>query len=420
MPGAMQKLSRLFILILLSALLFGCVAREVRTPTPTPLPAAPTSTPVPQPATYRETFDGSPAHPEAWRPANWDVTVHSRDTDTWEELEPMHAAHGPDCSPPPAAHTTSNYTQAVYRCKDHLMTAINASGYGAIYLTPGYLIDFADGMAVVQFDLSTLRTSQRDWIDLWISPYAEQLQLPLHDWGPDLSGEPRNAIHIRMDSVSGKTVFKAWVVRDFEATEIEGNWWTGYEEVLTPSAKQRDTFELRISQTRIQFGLPTYDFWWIDTAIPELAWSQGVVQLGHHSYNPTKDCDDCGANTWHWDNIVIDPAIPFSIIPAQRRFADEQAATVRFAQPAPAAAHLRFAGVGTDLEVRFGAGTTWQPAQLQDQERLVEEHFKSYWMPIPAGVTEVQFRGESWWGGGWHVRDLSIWSPELPASTAER
>src|SRR5215213_3132235 len=34
-------------------------------------------------STFVETFDGSPAGPQAWRPANWDVAIHSRSVATW-------------------------------------------------------------------------------------------------------------------------------------------------------------------------------------------------------------------------------------------------------------------------------------------------------------------------------------------------
>ena len=86
---------------------------------------------------------------------------------------------------------------------------------------------------------------------------------------------------------------------------------------------QRDTFELDISKNHIRFGMPQYNFWWVDADIPTLDWSQGVVQLGHHSYNPEKDCNydgTCGPNTWHWDNVSITPAVPFTILRADQRY----------------------------------------------------------------------------------------------------
>jgi hypothetical protein len=203
-------------------------------------------------------------------------------------------------------------------------------------------------------------------------------------------------------------------------TDVPGqNLFAGYESFLTPDAKRRDTFELRISSTHIRFGMPGYNFYWSDTAIPALGWTRGVVQFGHHSYSPTKGdgcaikqnaATGCGPTTWHWDNVRVSPAVPFTILRADRRTADAAGGQVNFPAPAPATARLRFAGIGSNLSVSYDGGKTWQPAQLQAQSKVVEEHFKSYWMPIPAGTTSVQFRGSDWWGGRWLVRDISIWA----------
>ncbi|MDZ7639869.1 MAG: hypothetical protein U5J83_16730 [Bryobacterales bacterium] len=57
--------------------------------------------------------------------------------------------HGSDCSPAPAAHRISSWQNATYVCLDHGHTALSASGYGAIYLTPNHLVDFSAGEAVV-------------------------------------------------------------------------------------------------------------------------------------------------------------------------------------------------------------------------------------------------------------------------------
>ncbi|MCS7061168.1 MAG: hypothetical protein RMN25_08360 [Anaerolineae bacterium] len=357
--------------------------------------------------TFVETFTGEPPQPQPWEPAHWEVTVHSRDVDTWYQLETMPTNHGPDCAPPPAEHVISSYQDAVYLCRNHLMTAIQAGGYGVIYLTPNHMVDFSQGVATVRFDVSTLRTSMRDWIDLWISPYDDHLQLPL-DMEVDLSGPPRRAVQVRMD-LSGN-YFDAVIYRDFQATVIDGPP-IPYDQFLTPSARQRDTFELHISRTRIKFGMPAYNFYWIDAAIPDLGWEQGVVQFGHHSYNPLKDCTGCQAGTWHWDNVTISPARPFTIIPANRRFVDRANPMVTLAAPTPANARLRFAGIGPNLQVRFNGGI-WQPAQLQahDARYFKDEHFRSFWMPIPVGVTQIEFRGDVWWGADWHARDISVWA----------
>jgi hypothetical protein len=154
--------------------------------------------------------------------------------------------------------------------------------------------------------------------------------------------------------------------------------------------------------------------WWIDSDMPDLDWTSGVVQIGHHSYTPNKDCLDnsCGPNTWHWDNVVIDPAIPFTMIKAEDRAVTVSGTTVNFPAAAPADAFLRFAGHGTDIQVKAGSGA-WEDATVQAASDPVPEGFKSYWMPIAEGTTSVTFRGGELNGAPFHVRDMSIWSTNV-------
>ena len=307
----------------------------------------------------------------------------------------------------------TEYEDAVFQCRDHMMTAINATGYGAIYLTPNHLVDFRNGESVVRFDVSTLRTSHRDWIDILLTPFGENQALPGESFFPDLSGPPRNSLHVRLDPNNS---FSGRIRTDFHDTELSVNDYRGYDAVIAPSGMRRDTFELRVSRGRVRFGMPDMNLWWIDTTIADLGWNQAVLQLGHHSYNPTKcndiECGPLAPNTWHWDNVSISASRPFTMLHGDRRYADQNADTIRFTAAAPDSAFLRFAGIGDDLEVTFDGGLTWVPAtmQLQDPSLIVTEHFKSYWMSIPAGIEQVAFRGTNWWGGNWRVKDLSIWS----------
>lgn len=384
------------------------------------LPAAETETAVTYlpmveqpPERFLATFDGSPSAVQPWHPSDWDVAVHARDgvETKWRSLPPMPASHSADCGAPPTTHQITAYEDTVFLCKDHVMTAINAGGYGLIYLTPNRMADFSRGETVISFDVSTLRTSPRDWIDLWITPYEDNLALPLQEWLPDLQGEPKHAVHVSMNSFNGGTVFKASVVRDFAVQEVAGNWWDTYEKVLTPDAKRRDTFELHISRTHLKFGMPQYNLWWVDSDIEDLGWDVGVVQLGHHTYTPTKDCTSCGPNTWHWDNLLIDSAQPFTIVRGQQRLVDETSSpTVTFARPAPAGAHLRFAAFGATIEVSFDGGVSWQAAQQQAQKKNDERHARSYWTPIPEGTASVQIRGQAIPNYGWHAQDFAIWA----------
>jgi hypothetical protein len=166
--------------------------------------------------------------------------------------------------------------------------------------------------------------------------------------------------------------------------------------------------------------MPAFNYWWIDAEIAPLGWGEGIVQFGHHSYNPAKDCSACQPNTWHWDNIEIIPTVPFTMLPADRRYVAAGGPTsVSLATPSPAGSHLRFSGIGDRIEVSFDGGQSWQEAQMQAQEEYHADHFRSYWTPLPAGVTNILFRGDDWWGGGWHARDISVWSRPVSAAAHE-
>ena len=371
-----------------------------------------------QPITFLEAFDTDPTSPTIWNPDNWDITVHLRSRDHYQIIHSMEADHGMDCAGPPATHRITTYEETVYSCKNHMMTAINAPGYGAIYLTPNHMVDFSEGEAIIRFNMSTFRKSGRDWIDLWISPFEDHVQLPLDDWLPDLQGEPKRGVHIRMDLQQASSSFSAGIIQNHETQPLETTpeGWQGYEAFLTPDQRRRDVFELRLSKTHLAFGMPEYDFWWYDTDMPALDFEQGIVQFGHHSYNPTKDCDDgtCQPNTWHWDNVTISPAQPFTIIKATTRMTDASinGGQVSFKSPAPADAFLRFSAIGTSLEVSYDGGTTWVAVQRQVQELNDEGHFSAYFTPIPEGTDAILLRGQDWWGGSWHARDFSIWSQQ--------
>jgi hypothetical protein len=397
-----------------------------------------------QVTTFLQTFNGTPPAPQPWAPTDWDVQVNVSDGYQSDGLaiDTMQAHHGAGCGAPPATHTISRIEDTVFICNDHVMTSMSA-GYGAIYLTPNALVDFSGGEAVVTFDLSTFRTVGRDWVDVWVTPFEDNLVLPLEDWGPAYQGEPRRGISMRMDGgTAGGTIFRGIDVRNFVASDMPPADWRNYELLFAPSASRRDTFELRISRTHVKFGMPAYNLWWVNRDVADLGWSRGVVQFAHHAYNPTKGCDEDGntvdeegacANTWHWDNVRISPAAPFTILRGSpRRLTEATTQQVTFPAPAPAGSFLRFAGVGDNLEVSFNGGRTWEPARRQAQELNRTEHWSSYWTPVPTGTTGVRFRGHSTWAGPWAAQDLALWStttssnsvptptPAPPASCAAR
>src|SRR5882672_3916124 len=174
---------------------------------------------------------GTPAAPTPWNPSTWDIAVHIRNNYQFGGLDAMQAQHGADCSAPPATHPVSSYNDAVFVCKNHVMTSISAGGYGVIYLTPDHMFDWSGGTSSLSFPVSTFRSSDRDWIDLWITPFGENLELPLESWLPDLQGPPKDAIHIRMDQFNQGTIFSGEIYSNFQSQPLPNNWWTTLESV---------------------------------------------------------------------------------------------------------------------------------------------------------------------------------------------
>jgi hypothetical protein len=373
------------------------------------------------------TFDGSPPSPLplAGAPgpagsvlAEWDVQVHSRDTNTWYQLEAMYAGHGPECAGPPASHVNNSYEGAVYQCRDHVMTAINASGYGVIYLTPPQLVDFSAGPAVIQWEMSTEALSKRDWWDVWVTPYADNLALPFDTGDVDLQGIPRRGFHLNSE---GGNAPKLSLIREYTAAPgAPGPPISDGIAAGTNQAATRQTFRLTLSATgarfeRVESATATAVLYW-DYTFEAVDWRQGVVQFGHHSYTPTKDGSGV-PGTWHWDNISVNPAQPFTVIKADRRYVDAAAQTVTFARPAPANSHLRFSGIGA-IEVSVDGGpfvaATRQVGSAQNTGHV--EHMSSYWHPLPEGAQTVRLRfgPDAWYGGPFIATDFAIWSTSTP------
>jgi len=103
------------------------------------------------PAVFSFEWLGTPATAQPWVPAsinNWDLIVHNRDRQ--DSLQMVMAQHGLDCSPPPATHPVTQFADAVFVCRNHMMTALNGGGYAEIVFTPAQLLDFSTG-GTVQF-----------------------------------------------------------------------------------------------------------------------------------------------------------------------------------------------------------------------------------------------------------------------------
>jgi hypothetical protein len=302
------------------------------------------------------------------------------------------------------------------------MTAINAGGYGLIYLTPNQMIDFGDGPATIRFDVSTQRMSKRDWIDLWLSPWDSNLALPFDQGEVDLQGGPQTAVHVYTGNSQNSPILN--IATDGQSKDYgpfpftERAMTAGIAEGTNQSAV-RQPLQLTISTTHIKFErlasptAPALVFIDTEAAVP---FSRAVVQFGHHSYNPTKDGSGVPA-TWHWDNIEFSNAVPFGVTRSIERYADEANPTLHFAEPSGAGAMLRFGGIGK-LQISTDGGRTWATPKLQDGTQQLAgnhhaEHMSSYWTPVPEGTREVRFRfaPDDWYRGPYLVEGAAIWTP---------
>lgn len=246
------------------------------------------------------TFDGAPTSPlpfnQTSESANYDVQVHERGSLT--SLPAINAQHGPDCSAPPASHPNTSFEGAVYQCANHIMTAMNGPEYGLIVLTPNQMLDFSAG-GTVSFDVSTERMSVRDWWDVTVSPFMDAQALPLLSdlsQGVDLQNPNRNAVVIATDN--GEAAPNLKVMQNGVQTSYGPPGWAGTPinaGILagTNQAATRQPFRLTLTTTHVRFErLPTATGAaevFIDQNIPALNFTSGVVQIGHHSYTPTKD-----------------------------------------------------------------------------------------------------------------------------------
>jgi len=404
--------------------------------------------------TFLETFDGAPAAPEPYaNPHGWDIFTTGLDT-RQSGSAAQRAHHGPACSAPgfPYSATNShpllNTNDQVFLCNNHLMTATGLTGYGAIYMVPPAMADFSGGTATIRFEMSTLRTASRDWVHFTLMPFSGHNKFAYNNL--DQAVPPHN-INVEL---AGTNVLLASQRAGGGDVQIEGDGFTTWNMVqaangVREDAARRDIFQIDVSRTHLRVCIIgnsagqtyTYDgrtgFCWIDSDLPSPLGSgewndQAVFMMTHVAYNPEKSCSSeedqfsivhnptgdaqCPPNTWHWDNVRIDPAVPFTILNPLQRFASfndpSGANTITFATPAPANSYLSYVAAGACSAQRFSVngGTSWisaipQPTTTQCQH---PENGGEYWTPIPEGTTAVKFTGQRSFGV-WAAGAAAIW-----------
>lgn len=376
----------------------GAVATDPARP---PLLQAPTTT-------FLETFDGKPTNPTPWNRRDWDVFQTSRDMRSWGAPDPVDAHHAfSNCGDVASggSHHVDSWAETVFQCNDHLMTSINGTpGYGAIYLSPPAMADFTSSSSTISFDVSTFVSSSRDWLDVLITPFGDAMSYPFRsDLEVDGSGLPQNAIHIEQSF--GSANWEIELIRNGAVTTL-GTLAIPYSRIGGASKVTRTPVRIVVSRTSLTLSYPTVSGASRTVTFASLGWTRGIVQFGHHSYTPLKDCGNCAANTWHWDNIRISPATRFyqyQATPERTGAAirDSNARTISFGQPAPANALLVFSG-NCGVQVRDTSTSAWRAVTLIGPNTH-PEHTQSYRVTVRPGSTSIQFRfvNNSWYGPGY-------------------
>lgn len=402
---------------------------------------------------YTETFDGAPQQPQPWQnPHNWDIVVLGFDARVGSE-DPQRqshnvAGHGPNCEAPGFPFTPTNTHQMrsaldmVFICGvgagTHLMTGAGICGYCAVYMTPPVVADMSQGPAQISIDMSTLRTSPRDWVQWVLTPDDGHHELAFISTDQHM---PANYVKIEM---AGTNVFIIKQrVNGGQEMAVSSDTFTTYDTVLArqvppllTSMARRDTFQATISPTRLSFCMPKYAFCWAnDVTLPvpldPAIWHNKVQQqINHVSYNAQKGCEQaafdagfnvneledqfgivnsdwtfqrCPPSTWHWDNLTINPAIPYVVIPAvPATFETFSSAptTVNFAAPAPAGARLSFLAWGDtpQLRVSYDGGATWLAPRFQPSLATAhQEYGEQVYTSIPEGQRSIMLRGSPSW-----------------------
>lgn len=355
----------------------------------------------------------------------FDVQTHVRGSEGWADngVGPMQADHsGATCAGDAnnnnfPTHVVDSYAKATYVCNDHLMTAIDGSGYTEIVVTPNFYADWTDQSATFSFEVSSHRTSTRDWLEFVITP--PETALVLHAAGPDIQcchpgGPPAIKIeHLGAENKNGTPAQRFDLKNgDFQRLALSSLY-------VADSKATRDTFKITITPqntlTLTKTGEPEGVLTLFDNVPTGNTFKQGVLQVVHHSYTPDKGTcfqNSCPsgagtAGTWHWDNFDVSPAavkFPLTIIHATRRQVTGGGGAVHFVAPAPTGSYLRFSAVGQPYlnGVKLTPQVPWQ--QFESANTFV--------VPVPAGTQDVNITldGIGWYQGPLQAKDFNLWS----------
>lgn len=338
---------------------------------------------------------------------------------------PIEAGHGPGCQAPIGNSDSSlnNHLlqhsdsmsmgdwqnnvrpQVFYVCNNHMMTAVK-SGYSVASFMPRYIFDFAGRTGNIQFDTNPYAFS-REWWDLYIVP-AEDMLINIEQIDEGGTGEllPKQGVLFSMNS--GQPQID--VIENYEKT-YKWRYWQSYAQAFPDDPalndpKVRRTFKFSLSQTNWTFELQKADgsFWkHSGTFDKPLPFSNGLVKVEHHSYNPTKEGiqgSPWSQYTYHWDNFIFDgpaPADHFAYVP------DVDNADIGGPSSEPGGPAIKVNVTNPEIKNAVLVG------QVNSQLNIVDSTNTSHWR---------QFRIN---GGAWQdltlVKNISLGSVDRKASS---
>jgi len=299
------------------------------------------------------------------------------------------------------------------------MTTANAAGYGEVMLTPTQVLNCSTG-CTVQWDMSTERMSDRDWPDVWLTPWGDNLALPVMPGFPDLQGPPRAGVHVGAEP--GNNSWTVGTISNYVVTALPTVWWEGMGTGIQAGVNQaavRQTFKLTITPGHVRFerlaSATAAAFVWVDSNASVLLASDYVVTFGQHSYNPRKEGGSNVPATWHWANFELSNPTPFTMIHSSPPLLTI-AGTITFDSAAPANAFLRFSAV---CRVSIDGALAPRQTFVGDAESA-----SSYFIPIAEGKgnVSVSLSNDGAYAGPCSARDFHVWSmtggtPSTPTPT---
>lgn len=338
--------------------------------------------------------------------------------------EPMMAQHGENCEGPPASHRIDTFAETVFACRDHVMTAINPPSTGTssavVALKPNHMVDLSRGEAVIRVDVSTLSPSKGDWWEIWVMPWEDTLIAPTDHWFHQ-AGPPERAMFLQVVDLDDKKFWSHKFFGDYRFSGGLQDFWRAPDirPIVSESDTRRDTYEIRMTRERVRLlveSSETGEMVEVDEfAVPAGTFpgDQAVVQFQQSNYEPESHgkfgCSDpcpkvTEPATWHWDNVEIAPAVPYTLIGVEEYMVwyGSPSKELNFREAAPAGAEMLFTAQskGNAPELSFDGGGSWVRATAvrpPNDPPIAgfggDPDLLTYRVPVPEGRRSATIRG---------------------------